>query len=60
MPIDFDMCIVPNDHNTQILHKVTPLVLLQQVAVSLGDTRRLYAAPTTFINLMVQAVKFLQ
>ena len=36
-PIDFDICNVFNDHNIWILHKVTPLDLLAQVAVSLGS-----------------------
>ena len=46
MPIDFDMCSVSNDHNIWILHKVTPLDLLAQVAGPLGDNRRLYSALT--------------
>ena len=33
MPIDFDIRSVPSDHNIWILHKVTPLDLLAQVAV---------------------------
>ncbi len=41
-PIDFDARSVPSDHNIQISYKVTPLVLLQQVAVSLGDNRRFH------------------
>ena len=41
-PIDFDMCIVFNDHNIWILHQVTPLDLLAQVAGTLSDNRRFY------------------
>ena len=55
MPINFDMCSVSNDHNIWILHKVTPLDLLAQVAGPLGDNRRLYSDPTVFINSMTQA-----
>ena len=35
-PFVFDMCIVFNDRSIWILHKVTPLDLLAQVAVSLA------------------------
>ena len=59
MPIDFDMCIVFNDLSIWIVHKVTPLDLLAQVAGTLGDNRRLYSARTcrvctinTFIHLI--------
>ena len=54
MPIDFDMCSVSNDHNIWILHKVTPLDLLAQVAGTLGDNQRLYSAPTVHEILFQQ------
>ena len=41
-PIDFDIRTVSNDHNIWILHKVTPLDLLAQVAGTLGNKRRFY------------------
>ena len=44
MPIDFDIRTVFNERSIYILHKVTPLDLLAQVAGSLGDNRRLYSA----------------
>ena len=50
-PIDFDIRSVPSDHNIQISYKVTPLDLLAQVAVSLGDNRRLYSAHTHIRSL---------
>ena len=49
MPIDFDMCSVFNDRSISILHKVTPLDLLAQVAGTLGDNRRLYSALTRHV-----------
>ena len=51
MLIDFDMCIVFNDRSIQIVHKVTPLDLLAQVAGTLGDNRWLYSAPTSMCAL---------
>ena len=36
-PIDFDVRTVFNEHNIYILHKVTPLDLLAQVAGTLGS-----------------------
>ena len=58
MPINFDMCSVFNDHNIWIFQKVTPLDLLVQVAGTLSDNRRLYSAPTVFVNSIAQAVGF--
>ncbi|MCY4305549.1 MAG: hypothetical protein OXC62_12365 [Aestuariivita sp.] len=51
-PIDFDMCSVPNDHSIKILHKVTPLDLLAQVAGLLGDNRRFYFSTNPYHPLM--------
>ena len=55
MPIDFDISNVFNEHNIQILQKVTPLDLRAQVAGSLGDNQRLYSVPTVCINSIVRS-----
>ena len=42
------------------LYNVTPIDLLTQVAVSLGDNRRFYSASTVFVNSMAKAAGFVQ